>query len=341
MTDHSSGTSGKPKTRFVTSEDEAAEATIASRFFTSCGFGHADEVTAIDIDSSELYAFYGAALLDVGVRSFEFLAAAADGYCTWRALEESRPTGLITVPTLLSRLLRQATPALVDRAFSRLQKLVYVGESMSGALRNHLRSRFGVEVFSLYGATEIGIVAGECGEHAGLHIFDEAAALSIVNPTYRDSTVVGEAVWTTLAFEDQPLVKYKTGDIVAVTEEPCRCGRGSPRLVELKRTTTEFSLYGYTVSHETFSQELSEAVSPDVAFQICVDARGAQTFVAFVFPMEYVQSVQKIERVILSVHDMDYFVERDLIRLEVRFSDVLGGGKRKWLPVVDRRGSTA
>jgi phenylacetate-CoA ligase len=44
---------------------------------------------------------------------------------------------------------------------------------------------------------------------------------------------VGELVFTTLTKEALPLIRYRTGDLGAITEEPCRCGRTTARLTRL------------------------------------------------------------------------------------------------------------
>jgi phenylacetate-CoA ligase len=44
---------------------------------------------------------------------------------------------------------------------------------------------------------------------------------------------VGELVFTTLTKEALPLIRYRTGDLGAITVEPCCCGRTSARLVRL------------------------------------------------------------------------------------------------------------
>jgi phenylacetate-CoA ligase len=44
---------------------------------------------------------------------------------------------------------------------------------------------------------------------------------------------VGELVFTTLTKEALPLIRYRTGDLGAITAEPCRCGRTSVRLTRL------------------------------------------------------------------------------------------------------------
>jgi phenylacetate-CoA ligase len=43
----------------------------------------------------------------------------------------------------------------------------------------------------------------------------------------------GELVFTTLTKEALPLIRYRTGDLGAITIEPCACGRTTARLIRL------------------------------------------------------------------------------------------------------------
>src|SRR5574340_170907 len=62
VTDYTSGTTGDRKIRVATRADEEAEAVICERFFRNCGVGLLDRVLAIDLDSSQIYSFYGQVL---------------------------------------------------------------------------------------------------------------------------------------------------------------------------------------------------------------------------------------------------------------------------------------
>jgi phenylacetate-CoA ligase len=44
----------------------------------------------------------------------------------------------------------------------------------------------------------------------------------------------GELVLTTLTKEALPLIRYRTGDLVSITSDPCECGRTTVRLMELR-----------------------------------------------------------------------------------------------------------
>jgi phenylacetate-CoA ligase len=90
---------------------------------------------------------------------------------------------------------------------------------------------------SNYGVTDIMCnFAGQCEEQDALHFM----ALDVLHPELIDSHdavvpwtpgAVGELVLTHVARDCQPLVRFRTGDVVALeSTDPCVCGRTAPRL---------------------------------------------------------------------------------------------------------------
>ena len=90
---------------------------------------------------------------------------------------------------------------------------------------------------SNYGVTDIMCnFAGQCEEQDALHFM----AMDVLHPELIDSAAAvlpwksgssGELVLTHVARDCQPLVRFRTGDIVTLeSTEPCACGRTAPRL---------------------------------------------------------------------------------------------------------------
>ena len=75
-------------------------------------------------------------------------------------------------------------------------------------------------------------VATEClTARDGLHVNEDHFIVEVIDP--EDGRPVapgadGELVFTTLTKEALPLIRYRTGDLGAITLEPCRCGRTTP-----------------------------------------------------------------------------------------------------------------
>ena len=90
---------------------------------------------------------------------------------------------------------------------------------------------------SNYGVTDVMCnLAGQCEAQDDLHLVAlDVLHAELVRPGGTDPLpweegVTGELVLTHLARECQPLVRFRTGDVVTLTSTaPCRCGRTSPR----------------------------------------------------------------------------------------------------------------
>jgi phenylacetate-CoA ligase len=70
-------------------------------------------------------------------------------------------------------------------------------------------------------------IAAECVCRDGLHINGENL---VVETRDRDSDAPSEILITDLHNYGMPFVRYASGDLGRITETPCGCGRGLPRL---------------------------------------------------------------------------------------------------------------
>ena len=89
--------------------------------------------------------------------------------------------------------------------------------------------------FSRYGLTEAGSVAGECCAHTGMHLLEENFIAEVIDPMTTEPIpdgASGELVLTTLGRIAQPIIRYRTGDIVRLLRtHTCPCGRTEALLV--------------------------------------------------------------------------------------------------------------
>jgi phenylacetate-CoA ligase len=100
---------------------------------------------------------------------------------------------------------------------------LFGGESWSESMRDQLERRLGLRARNFYGLSEIigPGVAAECEEAAGAHLNEDHFLCEVID---------GELVITTLTKEALPLLRYRTGDIAAIDEAPCACGRTLARM---------------------------------------------------------------------------------------------------------------
>lgn len=150
------------------------------------------------------------------------------------ALDRWRPHSLSGAASLL-RLL--AVEQIEGRLRIAPRRVVSSAEVLSAPTRALLREAWDVEPFDHYVATETGLLAAECGAHAGLHVLEDDLVLEVVDDDGRP-VPHGEpgtrAFVTVLASRTIPLIRYELADSLRLVTEPCPCGRPGPRIVGIE-----------------------------------------------------------------------------------------------------------
>ncbi|MGQ3487709.1 phenylacetate--CoA ligase family protein [Roseovarius pacificus] len=170
----------------------------------------------------------GAMVVPFGVGSTELLV---------RTIQEVGITAISCTPSypaVLERVIEQKFPGLTPRDLG-LKLGLFGGEAGldDPAFRQRLRDVWGMEPRNAnYGVSDVFCnFAAQCEHDTRLH-FMAADVLHVelidpdtATPLPLESGQTGEMVLTHLARECQPLVRFRTGDIITVDEtEPCRCG---------------------------------------------------------------------------------------------------------------------
>jgi phenylacetate-CoA ligase len=115
----------------------------------------------------------------------------------------------------------------------RLAKGLFGGESgmQSEAFRRQIEEEWGLRAINAnYGLSEaLSIMGAECERRNGLHFTaGEDLHVELVAPNLIPVPVApgaqGELVVTTLSKEAQPLVRYRTGDLIEIVGTACGCG---------------------------------------------------------------------------------------------------------------------
>ncbi|MFC1888526.1 phenylacetate--CoA ligase family protein [Thermodesulfobacteriota bacterium] len=101
--------------------------------------------------------------------------------------------------------------------------------------RSLIEEQFDCMTYDWYGSGERVVKAGECSEHSGYHLCSEFGLLEVVNEGKRAAEgETGELIVTTLINYAMPLIRYRIGDMGALTSANCSCGRGLPLLKTLQ-----------------------------------------------------------------------------------------------------------
>jgi phenylacetate-CoA ligase len=146
---------------------------------------------------------------------------------------------LVATPSYALVIAQELADQGVDPSRSPLELGLFGGEPWTEGLRTQIDRALGIRAVNFYGLSEMcgPGVASECLlARDGLHVNEDHFLVEAIDPDDGAPVApgtVGELVFTTLTKEALPLIRYRTGDLGAITEEPCRCGRTTARLAQL------------------------------------------------------------------------------------------------------------
>ena len=327
----SSGTTGPPKRRIMTRRDVEAETEVLARLLAVPGIGPGDSVACLDTGPLTLMVSFMEALDRLGVEESWALSVYLDPEATVEALLALDPTAVITIPSILDRIIEPLSARLRLGPHS-LRKIVYVGEKMRAETRKSLESDLGIEVFAYYGASETSALGIECGVHAGIHVLTDWNVVEIAGGGHE-----GEALITTLDREGLPLLRYALGDILRVREGACMCGLAYPRVDVLGRTDGTVSVLGVKLTYDTVRRAALWPVEYGGPIGVELSGNG-RDLMAVTLP----DSLARHERaIVLAMRtrepDLAYLLSSGFLELDISFVDGTRLDVRKSPSIVDNR----
>jgi phenylacetate-CoA ligase len=142
-----------------------------------------------------------------------------------RTLLELNATVLLSTPTYALRLADVAREIGLDPAKSNVRVTIHAGEPGASipATREAIEAAYGASCFDHTGMTELGPTGHSCSERDGIHLVESEFIFEVLDAAGHPADE-GELVATNLGRWGMPLIRYRTGDSVAVSREPCSCG---------------------------------------------------------------------------------------------------------------------
>ena len=233
-----SGTLGEPVTVGLTDKDLDRLAYNEAISFSCAGVNEEDILqltTTIDRRfMAGLAYFLGVRKLGAGI----IRVGAGIPELQWDSIQKFKPTYLIVVPSFLLKLIKYAEANDIDVNTSGIKGAICIGESLRNqdfslnVLTEKIKAKWNIELFSTYASTEMSTAFTECSDQKGGHQHPELIIVEILDENNQpvSNGEEGELVITTLGVEAMPLLRFKTGDIVAAHNTPCNCGRNTLRL---------------------------------------------------------------------------------------------------------------
>lgn len=173
------------------------------------------------------------------LNAFAMSPARMDAYID--ALEAFRPRCVYGYASSVALLAAHAKERGRKPRLPGLKVVCTTGEPLYDHQRTLISEVFGASVANEFGSRDIGFSAHESPEGQML-LMSESIVLEVLDAAGRPVPPgdLGEAVMTGLCSDAQPFIRYRTGDMVRLSPEPSRAGRGLHVIAEVVGRQTDF-----------------------------------------------------------------------------------------------------
>ena len=247
-----SGTSGTPLYIPLSPNDVAQWREIGRRTYSCNGLAAGERVVTTYgagpfVAGASLAAFeaIGCVHIPVGAGNTERLLT---------AIEKLAPQTLACTPSYALHVAEVAAAKKVSLA--PVERIIVGGEPGGGeaGFRRKLQDAWGAKVYEIMGIGDIAAsLWGECAAQAGMHFSaGELIHIELIDPqtgavVEMKDGATGELVYTHLAREAAPLLRFRSRDHVEIWTSPCECGRAAPRARCIGRTDDMLIVRGVNV----------------------------------------------------------------------------------------------
>jgi len=327
----SSGTTGKPTVVGYTKRDIGVFAEVNARSLAAAGARPGmmlHNAYGYGLFTGGLGVHYGGELLGMTV-------VPVSGGMTERQItliQDFKPDVITATPSYLQTLAEEFKRRGVAPDEISLKIAIPGAEPWTEAIRKDIEEGLGVKAVNIYGLSEIigPGVSQECIEaQEGSHIWEDHFLPEVVDPETGEPLPAGEKgvlVLTTLTKEALPLLRYWTGDITYLVEEPCVCGRTHVRMGPvLGRTDDMLIIRGvnvYPTQVEAVLEDIPEVVPH---YQLVVRREG--TLDEAVLRVELSEPVfRTIAHEVLSdeIVEADHALRRIRDKVRAKIKDTIG-----------------
>ncbi len=276
----SSGTTGMPTVIYHTQRDLDSWTELVARCIVATGATRRD----VFQNMTNYGLFTGGLGLHYGAERVGMLVIPVSSGNTSRQIQLMRnfQTSIVhATPSYLLHLQSALAGAGVAPGQLSLRKAFIGAEPHSEEIRRKIENLFGIEAYNSYGLSEMNGpgVAFECIYKTGLHLWEDAYILEIINPQTLQPLAegeTGEIVMTTLQRQATPLLRYRTRDLSHWVGGHCPCGRGHRRLARIKgRSDDMLIINGVNVFPSQIEDVLMKTPEVGANYLIQLEKRGS------------------------------------------------------------------
>ncbi|MDO8605700.1 MAG: phenylacetate--CoA ligase PaaK [Phaeospirillum sp.] len=226
----SSGTTGKPTVVGYTQNDINMWANVVARSIRAAGGRKKDKCHisyGYGLFTGGLGAHYGAERLGCTVIPMS-------GGQTEKQIQlimDFKPEIMMVTPSYMLAIADEMDRLGIDAKNTSLEVGIFGAEPWTGAMREEIEARMGIEAVDIYGLSEVigPGVACECVETKdGLHLWEDHFYPEIIDPQTGEvlpDGSMGELVFTSLSKEALPIIRYRTRDLTQLLPGTARSMR--------------------------------------------------------------------------------------------------------------------
>jgi phenylacetate-CoA ligase len=277
----SSGTHGKPTVVAYTSTDLDNWSELMARSMTMAGVR-----PAMTVHNANGYGLFtgGLGFHQGGERIGANVVPVSGGRTARQVmlLRDLESEVLVSSPSYALVIAQALAEADVDPADLPVALGLFGGEPWGEGMRAEIERGLALSAVAFYGLSEMcgPGVATEClAVRDGLHVQEDHFLVEVIDPADGSPVAAGaegELVFTTLTKEALPLIRYRTGDIGRLIEEPCRCGRTTVRLTGLRgRQDDMLIVRGVNLYPSEVERLLLTVVGAGPHYRLVLDRPGA------------------------------------------------------------------
>jgi phenylacetate-CoA ligase len=268
-----SGTTGKPIVVGYTKNDLNVWASLIARILTAVGLTNSDFVQIAFNYGLTTAAFgfhYGAEKIGASV----IPSSIEDVQRQLMIMRDYKTSALVSTPGYALHIASTIDELKIHPDELFLKTGLFGAEPWSENLRAKIEDHLHIKAYDNYGLSEVlgPGVAFECMERNGLHVNEDHFIVEIVDPQSLQPVQKGERgelVFTTITKQGYPLIRYRTGDISALVDETCPCGRTLHRISRISgRTDDMIILEGINVFPSQIEQVLLQVEGSVPHYQI-------------------------------------------------------------------------
>ena len=223
-----SGSSGRHLDFFRTQLSDASGMALFERMLEWHGFDRSARLCWIRIGEGEV-AGHGWSLANPEAERFE-LSKSLPSSTALQWLADRKPRYLMAPPSVVDALVHESRRSALR---VRIEKILVTSETPVEGLADAVLRAFGAALIDSYGTREIGPIAVDCPDCAGVkHVPSETIRVEIVTPDGRlaEPGETGSVIVSSFYNYGTPLIRYDVGDMAVRGLAQCRCGRTLPTL---------------------------------------------------------------------------------------------------------------